>query len=479
MAVNKQLQFIKGSAVLILSNFVLKGINFLLLPLYTKYLSPAELGISDTITSLTSIVFPLMVMGLDSAFSAFFFDQADKAYRKAVFKTIWCTLFFASLLPIFISFFSPYFSELLFSTKRYTLIVGISLVSVSFNLWYLPFALLIRMENRMTLFAVINVVASLSMISLNIIFVSIFKLGVNSLIFSTAIVQLLQVVLYFKLGRIKLSSCQFDQFLLKKMLKFSLPLVPTALASWILTLSNRYILLYYCGEAQVGIYGIADRFGTIINLFANGIYMAYTTYAYDKKNDEDAKEQYARIFNGFSVAILSICFFVSLFGKEIIAIMADSNYKTSYLMLAPILYGQLLYGINTIVGYAMGFEKKSYYNFISTFIGACVNLFLCWLLIPSFGAVGAAYSVCSGFLVMAILTYIFAQRLYYVDYKINKMFFSIIITFCLVFMIQDFNIIWKCMLLVCSAFIYILVYRNVFLDYLNLLQSILKKRNNR
>ena len=150
MAVNKQLQFIKGSAVLILSNFVLKGINFLLLPLYTKYLSPVELGISDTITSLTSIVFPLMVMGLDSAFSAFFFDQADKEYRKAVFKTIWCTLFFASLLPIFISFFSPYFSELLFSTKRYTLIVGISLVSVSFNLWYLPFALLIRMENRMT-----------------------------------------------------------------------------------------------------------------------------------------------------------------------------------------------------------------------------------------------------------------------------------------------------------------------------------------
>ena len=88
MAVNKQLQFIKGSAVLILSNFVLKGINFLLLPLYTKYLSPVELGISDTITSLTSIVFPLMVMGLDSAFSAFFFDQADKEYRKAVFRCV-------------------------------------------------------------------------------------------------------------------------------------------------------------------------------------------------------------------------------------------------------------------------------------------------------------------------------------------------------------------------------------------------------
>lgn len=475
MTANKQLQFIKGSAILILSNFVLKGINFLLLPLYTKYLSPNELGISDTITSMTSIIFPLMVMGLDSAFSAFYFDEKEAAYRASVFKTVWKVLFITSFIPVFISFASPFFSDLLFGTEKYYLIIGISLISVSFNLWYLPFALLVRMQNRMILFAGINVIASLSMISLNILFVSVLKMGVNSLIFSTAIVQLVQVVLYFKLTKIRIQECKFSKTLFKNMMKFSLPLVPTALAAWLLTLSNRYILLYYCGEAQVGIYGIADRFGTIITLFSNGVYMAYTTYAYDKKDELDAKVQYSRILNGFCVAVLSVCFTISLFGKEIISIMADSNYETSFLMLAPILYGQLLYGINTIVGYAMGFKKKSYYNFISTFAGASINLLLCWILIPRFGAVAAAYSLCIGFFFMAVITYIFAQQLYYVDYKIIKLFCSLIITFLIIILMQKAAFIWKSIIFVFCALSYVFLYKNVFLDYIHLLQRVFNR----
>ena len=68
---SKQQKFIQGSAILIMSNFVIKGINFLLLPLYTNKLTPDLLGVSDSVSNLTSILFPLLVMGLDSAFSAF------------------------------------------------------------------------------------------------------------------------------------------------------------------------------------------------------------------------------------------------------------------------------------------------------------------------------------------------------------------------------------------------------------------------
>ena len=63
--------FLKGSMILTISNICTKAINFFLLPLYTKYLTPEQLGISDTITTVTSLVYPLLVLGLDSAFSAF------------------------------------------------------------------------------------------------------------------------------------------------------------------------------------------------------------------------------------------------------------------------------------------------------------------------------------------------------------------------------------------------------------------------
>ena len=68
---DKVILFLKGSAALLIANLCTKAINFFLLPLYTKYLSPEQLGVSDSITTMTSLFFPILVLGLDSAYSAF------------------------------------------------------------------------------------------------------------------------------------------------------------------------------------------------------------------------------------------------------------------------------------------------------------------------------------------------------------------------------------------------------------------------
>ena len=76
-----------------------KGNYFFLLPLYTKYLTPEALGVSDTITNVSAVIFPLLVMGLDSAFSAFYFEERSKEHGRKVFNTIWFTLLIASCVP--------------------------------------------------------------------------------------------------------------------------------------------------------------------------------------------------------------------------------------------------------------------------------------------------------------------------------------------------------------------------------------------
>lgn len=472
MSSNKQLQFVKSSAILILSNLILKGINFLLLPLYTKYLSPSELGISDTITSVTSVIFPLLVLGLDSAFSAFYFDEKNLTHRLKVFKTVEVVLLVSSIIPLIIALASNYISTILFNTNEYGIIVGVSLVTVSMNLWYLPFSLFVRMENRMTLFAIINIVASLSMIFCNIFLLSIFQIGVYALILSSAIVQLIQLLFYLRFSKIKFYKSRFDKTLLKHMLKYSLPLLPTVLASWVLNLSDRYILLYYCDEFSVGLYGIAARFGTAISLFANGVYMSYTTYAYGKKDDEDAQRQYSRILNAFSVTVLFICFIVSTYGREIISIMTESSYQKSYYLLIPILYSQLFYGMNTIVGYAMGFEKKSYYNFIATGSGAALNVILNIVFIPKFEALAAAYSTVISFAFMMLLTYFFAQKLYYVDYHIKKLGTTIITLFILNILIQSLPCMYKTIVAFGIAIICAILYKDILHDYIRLVRTI-------
>ena len=74
MAESKQRTFVKGSLIITISNLLIKGVTFFLLPLYTRYLTPKMLGVSDSVTTFTGFVFPILVLGLDSAFSAFYFD---------------------------------------------------------------------------------------------------------------------------------------------------------------------------------------------------------------------------------------------------------------------------------------------------------------------------------------------------------------------------------------------------------------------
>lgn len=475
MSASKQLQFLKGSAVLVLSNMVIKGINFLLLPLYTKYLTPELLGVSDTITTLTSMLFPLLVMGLDSAFSAFYFDERTDLHQRKVFSSIWITLFFASIVPLLMAVGSKYLSILLFGSEEYILLIGIAMVSISLNLWFLPFSIYVRMENRMLLFAVINFTASVSMIVLNIIFLSVIQIGVYSLILSTACINVIQLVLYLKMGKILPKKTSFDSGLVKQMLKYSIPLIPNVVAVWILNMSDRYIILHYCGEWDVGLYGIAARCATVVSFIANGVYMAYTTYAYDKKDDEDAPKQYARILNAFTLVILMICFTGSIFAKEIVQIMTEASYLSSYVMIAPLLYSQLLYGINTIVGYAIGFVKKSKYILIATSMGAVLNVVLNIVLIPQFGAVAAAYTTCISFIIMTIITYMISQKLYYVKYRAGLLVATIGVTFAIAVGMQNMGILVKVLAWVLASGTVMLCYKDAMCDYLRIAKRLLTR----
>lgn len=85
MTTYKLSDFIKSSFVLVLSNLLLKSINFFLLPLYTVYLTPKLLGVSDSITNITSFLFPLLVLCMDSAYSAFYFDEDRQDFKKKYF----------------------------------------------------------------------------------------------------------------------------------------------------------------------------------------------------------------------------------------------------------------------------------------------------------------------------------------------------------------------------------------------------------
>lgn len=430
-------EFAKGSSILVASNIALKAIQFFLLPLYTEYLSPAELGISDTITSFTSFLFPLLVMAFDSAFSAYFYEEDGKEYTNRVFNTVFFFLLIQGFIPIIMAFGSGIISQVLFGTSDYSVGIILALLSVSTNLWYLSFALLTRMENRMRTFALINVFSSTTMILLNILFVSILKWGYMALLASSCIVNGLQIVLYLITCKVTISRNYIDRPLFKKMFKYAVPLIPMTVSTWILNMSDRYMLLYFSGEAEVGIYGIGSRFITVLSVVISGISTAYTSFAFKSHRDEDAKEMFSDVVNILFVFLAGICTTVALFGKEIIYIMTSSEYHSSYLLLPSMMFSQLAYALYTFTGYGIAFQKKPQYYFYSVTSGALLNVILNVFLLPKMGAVGAALTTLIGTVLMLGISYYYSNKLYPCNYGIIKIAFVFLSLYIITIIFRD------------------------------------------
>lgn len=444
--------FIKGSSILVLSNVCLKAINFFLLPLYTNNLTPEMIGVSDSITTLTGIVLPLLTMGLDSAFSAFYFDKEDQDRSKKVFNTLTWTFIVIGVIPLLMTCSSVSLSKLLFNTKDYAYIVAFSLISVSFNLWYLPFSLELRLKNKMLLFGLSNIIASFSMIFLNVLFVSILNFGASSLVLSTAIVHAETLLVLIMMVRSLPNKKFFDSKLLKQMLKFAVPLIPMTMMMWVLTLSDRYVILYYLGSDAVGLYGIGLRFTNLLNVVISAVSMAYTTFAFSSKDDKNAKQMYYYIFNIQSYLLIGVSFTIALFGKEIINVMTAESYATSFEPLRDLMFAQTLYAMTTIVGYGIYFEKKSIYSFIAVTAGAILNLGLNFILIPKYGIRAAAFTTLLGYLLHYLITLFFSKKVYPCQYGEKRVGLVLLLLYIVCMACEQTGVIYKIIIwLVCAV----------------------------
>lgn len=429
-------EFLKSSSILVLANIVIKAVQFFLMPLYTKYLSPEELGINDLIITTTGVILPLLTLALDASFSAFYYDRGDNN-KDRTFNTIAAVLMIQSIIPLVLCLASKPISRLLFHTDQYYWGVIVAMLGLSVNLLFMPYALKVRLENRMQLFSIINVIASVLTLVSNIVFVVVFKLGYISLIYSHFLTSIVQLLLYWLLPKYRFEKKYVSRDYAGTLIRYGLPLVPNAIFSWILVSCDRYMISGMCGEAEVGIYGIGMRFLTILNIIINAVNMAYTTFAFKNKGEEYARSMYSAIFIGMSFLLMGGCFTVSVFAKDIIHVMVDPRYFTSYILIAPLLYSQTAMACNNIVGYGISFTKKSKYFLISSVIAAVTNIVLNYILVKYYAALGAAVATMISHIVLFIITYAVSQRLYKVDYKVLKTAICFFGTFIISMLVVD------------------------------------------
>jgi len=411
-------KLVRHSSIYSLGTLSGKIISFLLLPVYTRYLTAREYGILAIINVFVSIFQIFVNLGTQSSVIKVFFEVDKERERKEVISTAFYFLFMVAFISVcgFWFFKRNLASFLLDNPKLAYLFTFALLASFFYVTKTVPLAIFRAQEKalRYSIFAFLTLIFG---ILFNIIFVIILRENVKGVLKSNLISQFI-VFLLILIPFYKDLVLKFNKKYLIRMFTFGLPLVPSGLAMWILTLLDRYFLKVYTTMDIVGIYSIGYRIATIMSMLVIVPFsMAWSPLMLRWYKEEKAQLLYANVYKYFSIAGFFVALMISLFSKEVIHIMTTPPFYGAYTIVYLIVLSYLFHGFYMIFTAGCTFVRKTFFFAIATGTAALSNTALNILLIPHFQMMGAAVATVISYLLMIILMYIFSEKYYHIPFN--------------------------------------------------------------
>lgn len=412
---------LSDSVIYGLGNYATRVFGFFLIPVYTRYLVPADYGILTLANMIGNLLFIVCNMGQSTAFFRSYYDHDDAGGRQTVVATS-VILGIACCAPLGIALFlwSGPLASVVFGSPLYTgMLVLVSLSTVSNVLLRIPFAIL-RAEEKATRYAVLSVARGLFAIVLALVLVVGFGQGVVGIVWSQFASHFLFLVVLLP-GVLWGLRWSFDSRTARHLLEYGWPLLFAGLATFVLNLSDRYFLKHYSTLRELGLYSLGYTLAEGLFLLVTAMRLAYPPFVFSNMKTPDAPRLYARVLTYYVAVMGFLVLALSVLAADILRIMAAPDYHDAYRVVPLVALGELFHGFSFLSPIGLMITRKSTFRMWSVVIAAGLNLLLNYLWIPGHGMMGAAAATAVSFMVQSVLVTSVALRFYRVDFEYGRM----------------------------------------------------------
>jgi O-antigen/teichoic acid export membrane protein len=408
----------KHSAIYGLGGLVSRILAVLLLPLYTTYLTEADYGRVETLVALTAILVTLLRLGIGSAFFRFYFDSTETAARLRVLRTsFWFTMGMATLGLAFGWLFAAEIAAALNLGADQEWLVRAAFVGLWAQMNYEQLTSLFRVEERSVAFvaaSLTNVLLTIAATVVLVVFLDEGALGVIAGNFTGTLIVYFGLLGY----RREQLGLTFDRKLLRQMNRFGLPLVPSGLALWTLTFSDRFLLAHFVGQADVGRYSLGVRVASAIVLLLYAFRTAWPAFAYSISDDGEARRTYGYVLTYLLFVSSWLALALGALAPWLVRLLArDPGFWEGADVVAPLAFAGTFWGGFIVVAIGVGRTKRTQFTWVVTGGAAAIDVSLNLVLIPRYGIQGAAASALVAFGFMFAGMAWWAQRVYPVPYQ--------------------------------------------------------------
>jgi O-antigen/teichoic acid export membrane protein len=414
----KLLSFLTDSLTFGLSGVLGQLIGFIMLPIYTQFLTPNDYGVLAMSFVITAFFSSLASLGMNSAVFRYFREETIN--QDKLISTAFVTVFISStilllLCEVFLS--KILYKILLESNIRDGLwIMQITLFSSYLTTISSVLNTAFRAERKTRMALLVNVIYIICQTLLSIVLVVLYKMGLLGMIYGQLFGQIIVfVVLIFLL--MKNNKLYLNLTLFKLMINYGLYIVPANLLNAVMEQLGQYMIKSTLSLKMVGLYGIAGRIAAPIQIVGSSMTYAHTAFFFQILKEDNPKK-YLRALVSYYITFLTYLWVaVSIWGVEILRLLTPPEFHGASVLIAPIALIPLLFNVWTF--YASGIdsgENLRPYLFVNL-TGVIVFGISLYVMIDKFGVIGAAYATIFTRIVMIIVSHYFSQKRLEVNYN--------------------------------------------------------------
>lgn len=470
-----------------------KAIGFVMLPIYTHYLSGEEYGIATTITAFVSTFSIVLMLSLRSALMRFYNEYSEQEVRKTFVGSIFITIIVNGIVIIVLLLINKDFiNRVFFKGIDFFPQILMGIFALFFDSLYFFYQSVLQARQEGEAYSLNSILYLLTNAIFNFIFIVLLKMHENGMILglfaSNTIFAFYGLMQMYRRNIIKF---RFNRKIAVRAIRYSLPMIPHDLANTIGNYISKVILNVNISYAASGLYTISTQISSVMNLVQSAVNLAFRPWFNDQMKEGIQGRKNIR---QFSIVTFSIYSFVSIgiayFSQEIIYILVSEEYYSAWkpvplLLLALVI--SFIYYIHVLsIMYNL---KASKYVAICSLTGCFVNILLSYLLVNRFNVFGIAIAKLASQIILATVTVIFSKSVEKVDFGLPTMIKQIIIVCFMMYLglflsyhfnicgINLINILYKIVLLFISGVIILGKYRkNILIQIKEVMYMKLKNR---
>jgi len=415
---------VRGVAIYAVANFGVRALNFLLLPIYTRFLTPADYGILSLAETIALVVSIFTGMGIEGGLPRLYYQYVDD--RAALRDFLGSVLRFGaansagvvalSLLagPLLFRLFAGNFEVPFFPYVALAIGTVACTQMVNYRL------ALYQAENRpkhyallATGFFVVTASASLALVAGR-------RMGAIGMLGGKLVAAIVALAAALLLLR-RWFAGSFRWSYVREVLALSTPLLPHQFMALGLVAADRFIVARYRDLNEVGIYSLAYTFGMVMSVVTMSLTQAWSPLYFDvNRQGEAGRRIVGRIGSGLAIGLIAIAIFGSVIAQDFVRVFLDPRYHGVGPLIPWIIGGYLMHGMFSLLHLALFQAKRTARLWQLSFVAFAGNIILNFLLVPRWGMYGAAWATTAGYVLEAVAVYFYAQHLFPLPFRTGK-----------------------------------------------------------